>query len=336
VAPGGVRWGPLEPGDRADAEAMLTSAEVHDRTGPRILHGWRHQLGPSTDNPSYTRAARAADGTMVALGWLSTRPHDDPPRRIFLAGAVHPDHRGRGLGHALLEWQLDVARGWQRETGGDQIAVLASAPPSQGDARRLLAGAGFEPVRVFAELTRALPATGALSSSPESRALSSSKGIPGITLERFSTDRAEDVRRALNAAFAEHWGARPVLTGPWQSLLATDTFRPDWSWVALDESSEVAGFVLNSAEPHPDHGPVGWTDQLGVLPPWRGRGLGRALMVASLAAFEDAGLRMAGLGLDTQNPFGAPALYAALGYRRGHEVHLFMRSEPALQTHAAR
>lgn len=318
VAAGGVRWGPLEPGDRADAEAMLTHAEVHDRTGPRILHGWRHQLGPPTDHPSYTRSARTVDGTMVALGWLSTRPDDDPPRRIFLAGAVHPGHRGRGLGHALLEWQLDVARGWQRETGGAAMAVMASAPPSQDDARRLLAGAGFEPVRVFAELTRALPAAGALSPS---------KGIPGITIERFSADRAEDVRLALNAAFAEHWGARPMKAGPWQSLLASASFRPDWSWVALEGPSEVAGFVLNSAEPHPDHGPIGWTDQLGVLPPWRGRGLGRALIVASLVAFEEAGLRMAGLGLDTQNPFGAPALYAALGYRRGHEVHLFMRSE---------
>jgi hypothetical protein len=53
-------------------------------------------------------------------------------------------------------------------------------------------------------------------------------------------------------------------------------------------------------------------------------------MLASLASFEQAGLRLAGLGLDTQNPFGAPALYERLGYRRGLDVHLFMRSEPAL------
>jgi len=111
--------------------------------------------------------------------------------------------------------------------------------------------------------------------------------------------------------------------------LAAESFRPGWSWLALAED-RVVGFVLNSAAPHPTYGRVGWTDQLGVLPRWRGRGLGAHLMCASLNAFEAAGLRMAGLGLDTQNPFGAPGLYARLGYRPGFEVHLFIRSEPGL------
>ena len=161
------------------------------------------------------------------------------------------------------------------------------------------------------------------------RALSLSKGGSRIVLAPFSSDRAEEVRVVLNTSFADHWGARTLQPEPWQAVLGAATFRPDWSWLALDEG-RVVGFVLNSAAPHPRLGSVGWTDQLGVLPAVRGHGVGGALMEASLESFERAGLRLAGLGVDTENPFGATALYRCLGYRPGFEVHLFARTEPAL------
>jgi mycothiol synthase len=156
---------------------------------------------------------------------------------------------------------------------------------------------------------------------------------PQINVAPFSSDRAEEVRDVLNASFADHWGARTLQPEPWQAVLAAATFRPDWSWLALDKGG-VVGFVLNSAAPHPELGSVGWTDQLGVLPAVRGHGVGGALMKASLASFERAGLRLAGLGVDTENPFGATALYRCLGYRPGFEVHLFSRNEPAPSTTA--
>jgi ribosomal protein S18 acetylase RimI-like enzyme len=365
----------LQSADRPAAEALLIESERHDRTGPRILHGWRHQLAPITDEQAYTLAARTDDGTIVALGWLSLRPHDAPPRRVFRAGTVHPAYRRRGLGRQLLDWQVEVARQWQRTAGGDPIMSVASTAPLP-DVRRLLTGTGFSPARVFAELSRTLPRASsqadetalrsedralslssggggggdvvpgerALSLSkgeggggdvvPEGRALSLSKGSSRIVLAPFSSDRAEEVRLVLNSSFADHWGARALQPEPWHAVLRAGTFRPDWSWLALAEG-RVVGFVLNSAAPHPELGSVGWTDQLGVLPAARGRSVGRALMEASLASFQRAGLRLAGLGVDTENPFGATALYRRLGYRPGFEVHLFTRSEPARRTTTA-
>ncbi len=171
-APGGVRWAPLERGDWPAAQALLIESERHDYTGPRILHGWRHQLAPITDEQAYTLAASADDGTIVALGWLSVRPHDEPPRRVFLAGTVHPEYRGCGLGRQLLDWQVEAARRWQRSVNGDPIMIVASTAPLP-DVRRLLTGAGFSPARVFAELSRTLPRA---SSEAEQRVLSMSKG----------------------------------------------------------------------------------------------------------------------------------------------------------------
>jgi ribosomal protein S18 acetylase RimI-like enzyme len=370
-----VRWAPLERADWPAAQALLIESEGHDRTGPRILHGWRHQLAPISDDRADTLAARTDDGTIVALGWLSVRPHDDPPRRVFLAGTVHPGYRRRGLGRQLLDWQLEVARRWQSTVGGDPILIVASTAPLP-DVQRLLTDAGFSPARVFAELSRTLPRSAGEAGqraaslpkgqvepgegtqspdeptervhSPEERALDLSKGrterdrspSPSeggsqIVLAPFSFDRADEVRVVLNISFADHWGARALRSEPWQAVLAAETFRPDWSWLALADG-RIVGFVLNSAAPHPTLGSVGWTDQLGVLPAARGRGIGRALMEASLAAFERAGLQLAGLGVDTQNQFGATSLYDRLGYRPGYEVHLFTRSEPAPSRNASR
>src|SRR6478735_1584241 len=129
IASADVRWGPLRSDDGARVRELLTVSERHDGTGPRILHGWRHQLAPIADQGTFTLAGRSADGTMVALGWLSPRPYDDPPRRVFVAGTVHPEHRRRGLGRHVLEWQLRAARDWQRSTGGAPIAVVASTAP---------------------------------------------------------------------------------------------------------------------------------------------------------------------------------------------------------------
>ena len=320
-----MRWGPLDDGDSTRVQRLLTASESFDRTGPRVLHGWRHQLAPIADEQTSTLAARTSDGAIVALGWISARPFDEPPRRVFLAGAVHPDHRRRGLGRHVLEWQLEAARDWQSRNGGGAITIVASSAPLP-DVRTLLTRAGFAPARVFAELSRPLPRT------PAERDPGQSNGPP-IALVPFSADRSEDVRLALNASFADHWGTRPLQIEPWRAMVGSETFRPDWSWLAVD-GDRVVGFVLNSAAPHPEHGRVGWTDQIGVLPQWRGRRVGATLMLASLAAFEAEGLRLAGLGVDTENPFGACTLYQRLGYRTGFEVHLFARTEPALPAQA--
>ncbi len=61
-----------------------------------------------------------------------------------------------------------------------------------------------------------------------------------------------------------------------------------------------------------DHG---WVDQLGVLAPARGRGIGAALLRRSFAMFAGRGLRRALLSVDAENPTGATRLYERVGMR---------------------
>jgi ribosomal protein S18 acetylase RimI-like enzyme len=58
---------------------------------------------------------------------------------------------------------------------------------------------------------------------------------------------------------------------------------------------------------------MGWVGSLGVLRPWRKRGLGLALLRHSFNEFYRRGKRKVGLGVDAQNLTGALRLYENAG-----------------------
>ena len=60
---------------------------------------------------------------------------------------------------------------------------------------------------------------------------------------------------------------------------------------------------------------LGWIQILGVRKPWRGRGVGRGLLLTAFGAFRQRGLSRAGLGVDAENPTGATRLYESVGMR---------------------
>ena len=87
-------------------------------------------------------------------------------------------------------------------------------------------------------------------------------------------------------------------------------FLPGATWlVACDEGyvGAVQGVI--------DYGPIGAIQNVGVLPQFRGQGIGRALVRRALAGFFQAGLQKAYLEVTAQND-GAVQLYRDLGFRR--------------------
>lgn len=59
---------------------------------------------------------------------------------------------------------------------------------------------------------------------------------------------------------------------------------------------------------------------LGVRPAWRGRGLGRALLVHAFGDFHRRGERRVGLGVDSENATGATRLYESVGMHVDQET----------------
>jgi mycothiol synthase len=80
-------------------------------------------------------------------------------------------------------------------------------------------------------------------------------------------------------------------------------FRPDLSRVVLTGAGHVVGFVTISDD---------WVDQVGVVPDWRGRGLGAHLVARSLRALRRAGCEAAWLAVNVDND--ARHLYLRLGF----------------------
>lgn len=308
-----LRWRPLAADDAAALHALKAAAEEADRAPARTSLDevvelfdleWAH---PATD---YLGGFDGA-GRLCAYGIVQVRPGDSRTVRAFLDGGVHPDWRGRGVGRAVLQWMEGRGRQLLAASGKDLPARLAVYVDEDArDQRRLYAAAGFSPIRWYTQMRRDL-----------ARPLPEVALPAGVRLVPWTAELDERARLAHNEAFADHWGSEPRAADDWRH---GTHFVPAWSVLAVagaDGEEQVVGYTYASRFDQ-DFDVVGYsfgyTDLLGVVPAWRGRGLAVALLSASMAAFRADGMAYASLGVDTANPSGAHGLYERLGYERTH------------------
>ena len=65
---------------------------------------------------------------------------------------------------------------------------------------------------------------------------------------------------------------------------------------------------------------------LGVRRPWRGRGVGRALLLHTFGEFHRRGVDRVSLGVDAENPTGATRLYESVGMNTVLEQSVYEKS----------
>jgi len=92
-------------------------------------------------------------------------------------------------------------------------------------------------------------------------------------------------------------------------------FLPGATWLIACPEGYVA-----TVQGVMDHGPIGAIQNLGVIPSYRGIGLGRALVHRALAGFQEAGLGRAYLEVTAENN-AAVQLYRSLGFRRAKTLY---------------
>lgn len=235
------------------------------------------------------------DGLLVALGWVEQHG----PRGIAV-GAVDADARGRGLGSALV----DRSEARLAELGVERIHNVALAPDP--GAPELLASRGYGEVRRFWEMTIELG-----EEPPPAPELPE-----GLRLEPFSDEVAPAFHAALEEAFADHWGNRPEPFDEWWERQLAKPDHDPTLWALVRDGAEVAGAVRND----PERSGGGWVGALGVRAPWRGRGLGKALLLHSFREFHRRGERRVGLGVDSENATGATRLYESVGMHVDQET----------------
>lgn len=220
-------------------------------------------------------------------------------------GYVHPRFVGKGIGTALLRALL--RRAWQESSLAEpdvRVFLRNGVAGSDSAGRDLHVDAGFHPVRfawrmqivLDAEPTAVWPA--------------------GVDLRTF--DRETQDRRLFETheeAFSEHYGHTPGKFENWQHHVSGREGVDPSLWHIAWDADRIAGYSICNLD-----GAVGWVDKIGVLRPWRRRGLGLALLQQSFAEFWRRDIHTVSLGTDASNPTGATRLYQRAGMRMASEI----------------
>ena len=292
------------------ANAVYAANGMDELTTVPDLENW---LGHALEgfDPAEDVVLAEVDGDLVGYAWVDWVDTTDGVREFRLGGYVHPDWQGRGIGRSLLAWQEERSRAHSAAGASARPLVLGSWS-TEANARkvRLLARAGYQSVRFFFDMRRPMLDNIQVPPLPE-----------GLEVRPIGSDRVSQKRMwdADVEAFADHWGGFDTSDAAFEAWLTRPDRDPDL-WVVAWEGDEIAGAVVNTiyGEDNEAFGRArGWLDSVFVRRRWRRRGLGAALVARALVRLKEAGMSEAMLGVDSDNPSGALALYE----RAGFEVH---------------
>ena len=291
--------------DEADLEAVVTLLAVVYPEAVTTVEGFRHRLRSEPERARRRRWVAESDGRVIGWatgGMATTSDRDDV---AFLAVAVHPDARRRGLGSELFARAEDhvVALGARKlmTESRDDDASQRFAERRRFRHTHTLEMSSVDPRTV--DVTDLAPLRGAAEAA-------------GLRLAPFADlrDRVRaiyesDLETTLDIPMDE-----PVTNMPFDEWTAAYWENPllslDASFAVLDGERVAALTVLRVA------GDRGMTDMTGTLRAYRRRGLARLAKLASL----DAAARLGVTRVITDNDrTNTPML--ALNRRLGFSPH---------------
>ncbi len=260
---------------------------------------------PGFDLERDTRVVIAPDGALVA--YCEVWDVDDPHVRIPVWGRVHPQHAGKGIGTALLRWAEERAcQSIPQAPEGAQVVAISLMLTIDRAAGELLCSAGYQFKRHFLRMVIDINEVPPEPSLPQ-----------GIRVRQFVRGQDEHATiLALRESFRDHWGfvEHPLEEelARWEHFMETDRRFDPTLWFLAMAGEEVAGISLCYDHAFDDH-EMGWVGSLGVRRPWRGQGLGLALLQHSFQEFHRRGKARGGLSVDAESLTGATRLYLKAG-----------------------
>ena len=265
--------------------------------------------GPRFDLRRDAWLVQAPDGLVCAYGGVSD---DDPHRELYADLAAHPDHDGHGLETLLL----DLLEARAREhlaflTVGEPVMLGTSCLAADGARRGFLVSRGYAKTREFRRMIIDLSAGCPAPQWP-----------PGIAVRTFRRGLDEAaVHEADQAAFADHFRPTTMSLPEWEEYVFSYPNSDLGLWFVAWDGDRVAGMARAG-----EQGDLGYVYVLAVPRPWRGRGLGRALLLHAFAALRERGHTTVALGVDAENPTGAYQLYESVGMRASRASDFFEKA----------
>jgi mycothiol synthase len=288
--PNGLTARPLALSDARAVYDVMAAQELADIGMVEIEEA---DIVGDWSRPSFdvtTQAVGVLDGDrMVAYAEFAQPDRGD--------AAVHPDHRGRGIGTALA--------GWMQEKGRALGASIVGMPVPEGSpGDRLLADLGYE-VR-WSSWVLSLPEGAAIVERP----------LPdGYAVRAAEPSEYPAVHGVKEDAFLE-WSVRDRET--FEDFSAVVMGRPGFEpWmvrVVTDDTGAVVGLAtVTIYEPDDVRPPDAFIPTLAVRRDQRHRGLAQALMVDAFARAREHGAVTCGLSTDSRT--GALGLYEKVGMK---------------------
>jgi len=247
------------------------------------------------------------------IGYIELWDSANPPVHPWIWWCVHPDHTNNGVGSKLLSWAETRARkAIDRCPENARVAFRSGADQSISVAQKTMEEYGMDLIRHSFEMRIDMKVAPPEPQWPD-----------GIRLKVFDRENDDllDVYQADIAAFQDHFG---FVETPFEEgykrfehfMTHEDFYVPGLWFLAMAEDLEgkevIAGFCLNRKHSYEDTS-VGWVSSLGVLRPWRQRGIGLAMLRHAFGDYYRRGFRKVGLGVDAENLTGALNLYKKAG-----------------------
>jgi mycothiol synthase len=282
-----------------DAEAVLELNLLRDLA----------EVGEANSTIDEVRSDLATDGLVSAVV-------DDPQGGLL--GYVWVEHapgHSKSWGDVILRPGASPAVGsvmvnWLRKTAaeiGPGLPVHVFADTGSKVKRRLYEVAGGEVVRRFYRMAVRFDDA----STFDVPVLGEGVDIRGLT--RSDAD-LRAMHAVIDVAFLDHFGHESDSYERWLQHTVEGVASDLGLWWIATVYGEPAAGVYGVELPE-----AGYVDTLGTLREYRGRGIGRALLLTAFREFHRRGFRKVVLGVDTANPTGALGLYESVGMKAEHE-----------------
>jgi len=217
--------------------------------------------------------------------------------------AVLPRFRGKGIAKKLVEEALkslkdrgmEIAESWAQS---DREACV-----------HIYEGFGFKQVRVMSMMEKSLDQV------PFNIVENKETRIRQAMI--YDEKEVELLNRLDNESFKEHFNYRPrTIEETKYALLENPWFqRQEWFFAVLkNQSVGYAGVGVDEGLNKEKGLKWGWILDIGVLKPYRRKGIGTGLMLHGLELLKAMGMSDAVLYVDDMNPTNAIKLYEKLGF----------------------
>ncbi|MEO8289118.1 MAG: GNAT family N-acetyltransferase [Chloroflexota bacterium] len=238
-----------------------------------------------------------SEGPIVGTMSIEVRPEDT---NAWSWLHVHPDYRDNGVGSALYDEAVRLTH----ELGANTLHMTPSS-----HAKLLidfLTRRGHQLERWFWDMQL-----------PAGHEIASAELPAGFTMRTFVHNQDEqlltDVR---NVTFADHYGSVQRTLEQITHITTLPDFHADGVFFAF-EGDKVAGFCYTSHDPREWERrgeKIGHVQLLGVVPEYRGKGLGRVLLLTGSNYLRQY-VSVVELGVEGKNN-NALALYESVGFRQ--------------------